>query len=133
MSLGLTFPKLFNSWSMSEAQSKMQGEVAAVIWCIHLSGTMIEMWGASWYKCILLNENPNEQDFHTLRSLIEGTHEKRNQNLSGRLWIAKAARETKQKLAFASEFVAFFLLHMLTGMPGVSSHYPVCLGTPNNC
>ena len=60
MSLGHTFPKIFNSWPMPEAQSKMQREAVAVIWCMHLSGTMIEMWGASWYKCVLWNENPNE-------------------------------------------------------------------------
>lgn len=53
---------------------------------------------------------------------MEGTHEKRNQNLSGRLWITRAARETGQELAFASEFAAFFLVHMLTGMAGVSVH-----------
>ena len=67
MSLGHTFPKIFNSWPMPEAKSKMQGETVAVIWCMHLSVTMTEMWGVYWYKCKLLNENPKEEDFHTLK------------------------------------------------------------------
>ena len=37
-------------------------------------------------------------------------------------WITRVASETEQELAFASEFAAFFLMHALTGMAGVSVH-----------
>ena len=49
-------------------------------------------------------------------------------------WITRAARETEQELALASEFAAFCLVHMLTGNGWCQFMLPAgCLGTPNDC